>query len=115
MGMIRIMWFLDKQEAIDLAERIAKDNGCTAKKEGCTWEAYNPACPEVNAVVVQKARQYEPNGPEGYEVIIRCNMYGEQEKWPAWLSDQGITPGQRYPIGGAWSWASLGESRRFRE
>ncbi|MGQ9825949.1 MAG: hypothetical protein ACUVSK_13385 [Desulfotomaculales bacterium] len=100
--MYRIMWFTDKQDAVDLAKRMAKDNGCTARKEGCTWEAYNPACPEANAVVVQKALQdpRRKGGPEGYEVAVRCNMYGEQEKWPTWLSDRGITPGKKYPIGG---------------
>ena len=95
--MYRIMWFMDKEEAVALAERMAKDNGCTARKEGCTWEAYNPACPDKNAVVVQKAQQ-EPGrrgSPEGYDVVLRCNMYGEQEKWPTWLAERGITPGKK--------------------
>lgn len=99
--MYRIMWFADKQDAIDLAKRIAKDNGCTARKEGCTWEAYNPAYPEANAVAVQKA-PHDPcrkGSPEGYEVAIRCNVHGEQEKWPTWLADRGITPGRRFAIG----------------
>ena len=27
-------------------------------------------------------------------------MNGEQEKWPTWLSERGINPGQRFHVGG---------------
>ncbi|MBC7325288.1 MAG: hypothetical protein H5T99_08240 [Moorella sp. (in: Bacteria)] len=96
---MRIMWFISLEEAIDLAERMAADNGCTARKEGCAWEAYNPACPEANAVIIRKARQYEPNGPEGYEVVLCCNVYRDQEKWPRWLAERGVTPGRKVAVG----------------
>ncbi|MCL6448220.1 MAG: hypothetical protein K6U04_08725 [Armatimonadetes bacterium] len=97
---MRIMWFPEheREEAIALAERMAKDNGCTAKGKSGEWEMFNPACPDKNAVVVQKAKQCEPNGPEGYEVALRCNVYGERERWPSWLAEQGIMPGQRHMI-----------------
>jgi hypothetical protein len=100
--MYRIMWFAEKEEAVALAERMAKDNGCTAKKEGCTWEAYNPACPDKNAVVVREAPEdpRRKDSPQGYEVALKCNAYGEQEKWPTWLAERGITPGRKFPIGG---------------
>ena len=96
---MRIMWFISLEEAIDLAEKMAADNGCTAKGNTGIWEMYNPTCPEANAVIVRKARQYEPNGPEGYEVALRCNVYGDQEKWPRWLAERGVTPGRKVVVG----------------
>lgn len=109
--MHRIMWFADKQEAIDLAERMAKDNGCTVRGNSGEWEMFNPACPEKNAVVVQEAAEdpYRKGSPQGYEVALRCNCYGEQEKWPTWLSDRGIMPGRRFAIGGLAFLTAAGE------
>jgi len=86
--MYRIMWFAEKEEAIALAERMARDNGCTARGNSGEWEIFNPAYPDKNAVVVQKA-PLKPDGPEGYEVVLRCNVYGELEKWPRWLAERG--------------------------
>lgn len=101
---MRIMWFPEheREEAIGLAERMAADNGCTARGDNGVWEMFNPACPEFSAVIVRKAQQ-EPGrqgSPEGYEVALRCNVYGDLERWPNWLAEQGIVPGRRHAIGG---------------
>ncbi|MCL6449014.1 MAG: hypothetical protein K6U04_12845 [Armatimonadetes bacterium] len=65
----RLGWFPDKEEAIALAEKVARQYGCNAQGWLGVWQRYNVIEPEVG-VIVFAANQAGPNSPAGYEVIL---------------------------------------------